>query len=129
MEPGHLTDLVKKYVKSEFAKLKSKNHLTVECISSGKPWLSDVNHWNFVAGAKAMEKVWHVKPDYTREGGSIPVTLTFQNVLKKNVLLLPIGACDDGAHSTNEKIDRKNFIEGIKVLASYLHQLSIVKRK
>ena len=28
-------------------------------------------------------------------------------------MLLPVGACDDGAHSQNEKIDRRNYIEGV----------------
>ena len=52
-------------------------------------------------------------PDFTREGGSIPVTLTLGNTTGKNVMLLPIGACDDGAHSQNEKIDRWNYIQGV----------------
>ena len=49
----------------------------------------------------------------TREGGSIPVTLTLQETTGKNVMLLPIGACDDGAHSQNEKIDRVNYVQGV----------------
>ena len=36
-------------------------------------------------------------PDYMREGGSIPVTLTFAEALGVNVLLLPMGRGDDGA--------------------------------
>ena len=52
----------------------------------------------------------------TREGGSIPVTLTLQEATEKNVVLLPLGACDDGAHSQNEKMDRKNYIEGVSIL-------------
>ena len=51
----------------------------------------------------------------TREGGSIPVTLTLQEATGKNVMLLPLGACDDGAHSQNEKMDRKNYIEGVSI--------------
>lgn len=35
-------------------------------------------------------------PDYMREGGSIPVTLTFAEALGVNVLLLPMGRGDDG---------------------------------
>lgn len=35
-------------------------------------------------------------PDYMREGGSIPVTLTFAEALNVNVLLLPMGRGDDG---------------------------------
>lgn len=68
--------------------------------------------------------VYGIEPDMTREGGSIPVTLTFQEVTGKSVLLLPIGAADDGAHSQNEKINRKNYIDGSKVFAAYLYFLS-----
>lgn len=59
-----------------------------------------------------------IDPDMTREGGSIPVTLTLQEATGKNVMLLPLGACDDGAHSQNEKMDRKNYIEGVSIVAS-----------
>lgn len=55
-----------------------------------------------------------MEPDYTREGGSIPVTLTFQELTGKNVMLLPIGACDDMAHSQNEKLNRSNYIKGVR---------------
>lgn len=54
-------------------------------------------------------------------GCSIPVTLTFEQATGKNVLLLPMGSSTDMAHSTNEKLDRKNYIEGIKMLGAYLH--------
>ncbi|KAJ1906681.1 Metallopeptidase M20, partial [Coemansia sp. RSA 2673] len=42
-----------------------------------------------------------------------------------NVLLLPMGAADDGAHSINEKIDKRNYIQGIKLLGAYLHEISV----
>lgn len=54
-----------------------------------------------------------VQPDLTRDGCSIPVTLALQNALQKNIVLLPIGACDDGAHSQNEKIDIVNYVQGV----------------
>lgn len=56
----------------------------------------------------------------TREGGSIPVTLTLQQATGKNVILLPMGACDDGAHSQNEKIDIRNYIEGVSAIKYFL---------
>lgn len=70
--------------------------------------------------------VFGVDPDFVREGCSIPVTLTFQELTKKNVMLLPIGACDDMAHSQNEKINISNYIEGTKALAAYLLELAHV---
>lgn len=42
----------------------------------------------------------------------------------KSVMLLPMGAADDGAHSQNEKIDIRNYIEGTKVLAAYLYHVA-----
>jgi acetylornithine deacetylase/succinyl-diaminopimelate desuccinylase-like protein len=37
----------------------------------------------------------------------------YQEATGKNVMLLPMGSSDDGAHSQNEKIDIRNYIEGV----------------
>jgi len=124
MTPQSVDPLVSKFLESEFAKLGSKNTMRIENIHGGKPWVADPTHWNYVAAAKATEAVYKQKPDLTREGGSIPVTLTFADVLGVNVLLLPMGRGDDGAHSTNEKIDTSNYIEGTKLLGTYLHEVA-----
>lgn len=55
---------------------------------------------------------------------SIPVTLTFEQATGKNVLLLPMGSSTDAAHSVNEKLDRRNYIEGTKLLGAYLHYVA-----
>jgi len=89
--------LVITYLKSEFAKLNSKNTLIIENLHGGKPWVADYKHWNFEAAKKATRAVYKQEPDLTREGGSIPVTLTFAESLGVNVLLLPMGRGDDGA--------------------------------
>jgi len=73
---------------------------------------------------RATKMVYGVEPDLTREGGSIPVTLTLQEATGKNVILLPMGAADDGAHSQNEKIDIRNYIEGTKLLGAYAYELA-----
>jgi cytosolic nonspecific dipeptidase len=67
--------------------------------------------------------VYGVTPDYTREGGSIPITNILEDATGMNVLLLPIGACDDHAHSQNEKYNISNMMNGIKVLGLYLYEL------
>ncbi|KAI5120388.1 hypothetical protein M0805_000168 [Coniferiporia weirii] len=125
--PDLIDPLVFAYLKSEFAKLGSKNTMHVENLHGGKPWVEDPNHWNYVAASRATEAVYKVQPDLTREGGSIPVTLTFAEQLKVNVLLLPMGRGDDGAHSTNEKLDRSNFLEGTKLLGTYLYEVADIK--
>ncbi|KAM0753133.1 CNDP dipeptidase [Meredithblackwellia eburnea MCA 4105] len=124
LTPSDVNELVQKYLKEEFAKLGSKNTFSVEMLSGGMPWVASIDHWNFRAATKATELVYGKTPDYTREGGSIPITLTFADALGVNVLLLPMGRGDDGAHSINEKLDRSNYIEGSKLLGTYLHEVA-----
>jgi nonspecific dipeptidase len=73
----------------------------------------DFKHPHYAAARNAIVKVFNTEPDFTREGCSIPVTLTFQWLTGKNVLLLPVGASDDGAHSQNEKLNISNYMSGV----------------
>lgn len=41
-----------------------------------------------------------------REGGTIPIAKSFEDVTGKSIVMLPIGGFDDGLHSQNEKISR-----------------------
>ncbi|KAJ7445454.1 hypothetical protein FB451DRAFT_1292877 [Mycena latifolia] len=124
--PAAVAPLVTSYLESEFAKLGSKNRMEIELLHDGKPWVADWKHWNYGAAIKATEAIYKQTPDLTREGGSIPVTLTFAETLGVNVLLLPMGRGDDGAHSTNEKLDKSNYIEGTKLLGTYLYEVGAV---
>ncbi|KAF2099842.1 CNDP dipeptidase [Rhizodiscina lignyota] len=124
MEIEDVDKLVYDHVNKAFAALGSKNNMKVWLQHAGKWWVASPKHWNFTAAGKAVERVWGVKPDLTREGGSIPVTLTFEQATGKNVLLLPMGSSTDAAHSINEKLDKRNYIEGIKLLGAYLHYVA-----
>jgi len=122
--PEFVEKCVVDYLNKKWQQRGSKNTMTVyQHGSGGKPWTSDPDHPNYLAGRRATQMVYGVEPDLTREGGSIPVTLTLQEATGKSVMLLPMGACDDGAHSQNEKIDIRNYIEGTKLLGAYLHEL------
>lgn len=61
--------VVIKHIESEFAKIDTKNTLKVWPQHCGKWWVASPKHWNFSAAAKAVERVWNVAPDFTREGG------------------------------------------------------------
>lgn len=124
MDPEKVTECVQKHIESEFRKLKTKNTMHLEPDHPGKPWVADTKHWNYEAAFAATEKVYGVRPDLTREGGSIPITLTFADALNTNVLLLPMGRSDDGAHSTNEKLDLSNYIKGTQLLGAYLYEVA-----
>lgn len=98
---------------AKWAERDTPNRLKAAMSQGGKPWAEDPNHPHYVAAKRATQHVYKVVPDMTCEGGSIPVTLTLQQATGKNVVLLPVGASDDGAHSQNEKIDIRNYIEGV----------------
>lgn len=121
MELSSVDDLVFAHIDQEWAKLGSNNTMKRELMHAGKWWVASPKHWNFSAASKAVQSVFNTEPDFTREGGSIPVTLTFEQATGKNVLLLPMGSSTDGAHSINEKLDKRNYIEGTKLLGAYLH--------
>jgi Cys-Gly metallodipeptidase DUG1 len=124
--PEDIRQKTEKYLTDEFAKLNTKCTMEIEFMSGGMPWVADTKHWNYEAAIAATEAVYLRTPDLTREGGSIPVTLTFADNLGVNVLLLPMGRGDDGAHSTNEKLDLSNFINGTKLLGTYLYEVASI---
>jgi len=121
--PDYVAKCVVDYLNGLWAKRGSPNTMSAYMNHGGRHWLSDPNHPHFEAGRRATQLAYGQEPDMTREGGSIPITLTFQEVTGKNVLLLPMGACDDGAHSQNEKINRSNYIQGTKLMAAYLYEM------
>ncbi|KAL3284806.1 hypothetical protein HHI36_018946 [Cryptolaemus montrouzieri] len=121
--PEKIEKYVINYVESKWKQRNTPNKMTIIMNGGGSPWSEDFQHPHYQAGVKATQYVYKVEPDLIREGGSIPITLTFQEATGKNVLLLPVGAGDDGAHSQNEKIDIRNYIEGSKLLAAYLYEV------
>ena len=69
MEMAEVDELVFKHVKAKFAELRSKNSMQVWLQHAGPWWVASPKHWNFSAASRAVESVFHVKPDLTREGG------------------------------------------------------------
>jgi len=123
-EPADIEKLVVPYVEKLFNERGSPNRLKCFMFHGGRHWISDFDGPHFQAGRKATVRVHGIEPDMTREGGSIPVTLTLQEATGKSTMLLPMGASDDGAHSQNEKFDRSNYINGVKLLAAYFAEVA-----
>ncbi|AAS53623.1 AFR252Cp [Eremothecium gossypii ATCC 10895] len=129
MDSDKLNKLVMDHCRKAFEKLGSPNKCTPEVLHCGAYWLSNPFNASFSAASKAIKAVYNVEPDFTREGGSIPITLFFEEKLKTDVLLLPMGRGDDGAHSINEKLDLSNYFGGMKTMAAYLYYYSISDSK
>lgn len=129
IESAKLDQLVVDHCHKVFEALGSPNKCKAELLHDGAYWVSDPFNASFTAAAKATKAVYGVDPDLTREGGSIPITLTFEQELKTSVLLLPMGRGDDGAHSINEKLDLSNYFNGMKTMAAYLHYYAVSDEK
>ncbi|KAF5279099.1 hypothetical protein FQA39_LY05777 [Lamprigera yunnana] len=126
--PNHtakeVEELVKTHLEEKWNELESPNDFNVSMSGSGETWIEDPTNPNYLAGIRATELVYGVKPDLIRDGGTIPILSMIKKLIGKNVLLLPVGQGDDGAHSQNEKLNKENYIKGIKLLGAYLHEVS-----
>lgn len=77
------------------------------------------------AAARAIEKGFGQKPGFFREGGSIPIVNLFREVLQiEDILLLPWGRPDDGAHSPNERFSLDDYHHGIRSAAALLMEFA-----
>lgn len=72
------------------------------------------------AAFRAYAEVFGKEPVFVREGGSIPVVATFQEVLGIETILLGFGLPDDRLHSPNEKFHLPNFHRGIETVIRFL---------
>ncbi|XP_006635735.2 cytosolic non-specific dipeptidase-like isoform X1 [Lepisosteus oculatus] len=127
MDPPVVERQVKEYLQGIFDKHKSPNKLKITMIVGARPWVADLMDPQYVAGRRAIKTVFRVDPDMIREGSTIPIAQTFQEVTGKSVMMLPIGGNDDAEHSQNEKISRFNYIQGTKLFAAYFYELSQLK--
>lgn len=124
-DPKAVEEAMRGALEARFAELNSPNQLSITS-SSSDPWLADPKGPLYQAGASALLKVYGVRPDLTREGGSIPITNMLQDALGVETMLLPLGQSDDGAHGENEKMARKNYLHGISVLATVMDEVARV---
>ncbi|XP_010997147.1 beta-Ala-His dipeptidase isoform X2 [Camelus dromedarius] len=126
--PHMNTSVVEKQVKQHldhiFSKRNSSNQMTVSMTLGLQPWVADVGDKQYLAAKRAIKTVFGTEPDVIRDGSTIPIARTFQDTIQKSVLLLPLGAADDGEHAQNEKINRWNYIEGSKLFAAFFLEMA-----
>jgi acetylornithine deacetylase/succinyl-diaminopimelate desuccinylase-like protein len=94
--------------------------LKVTRMHGGKPWMTDFDNRYVQAAGRAIEKGFGKTPVFNREGGSIPVVATFQEILGLPAVLFGVGLPDENAHAPNEKLDLGNFHGGI-IASAFLY--------
>ncbi|XP_004604530.2 beta-Ala-His dipeptidase [Sorex araneus] len=124
MDAAVVEKQVRQYLESVFSQRNSPNQLTVSMVLGLQPWVADIQDGQYLAARRAIRTVFGTEPDMTRDGSTIPIAKTFQDLLQKSVMMLPLGAVDDGEHSQTEKINRRNYIEGSKLFAAFFLELA-----
>ncbi len=95
--------------------------LKITRMHGGKPWMTDFDNRFVQAAGRAIERGFGQRPVFNREGGSIPVVSTFQEVLGLPSVLFGVGLPDENAHAPNEKLDLGNFHNGI-LASTFLYE-------
>ncbi|MBE3112274.1 MAG: dipeptidase [Acidobacteria bacterium] len=117
-DPDKVGDLFEAFVR----KITPKTvELKVTRMHGGKPWMAEFDSPFIQAAARAIEQGFGKQPVFTREGGSIPVVSTFQEVLGIPTVLFGIGLPDENSHAPNEKLDLGNFFNGT-IASAFLYQ-------
>lgn len=84
----------------------------------------DPNSRYMAAAKKAIAAGFGREPVFIREGGSIPVVKTFQQILGVDTLLLGWGQNTDNLHSPNEHFSVADFHHGIHASARLMGELA-----
>src|SRR5919108_649115 len=115
--PDKIADLFDSYVR----KITPKTvEVSITRMHGGKPWMTDFDNPFVQAAGRAIEKGFGKAPVFNREGGSIPVVATFQEILGLPSVLFGVGLPDENAHAPNEKLDLGNFHGGI-IASAFLY--------
>ncbi len=117
-DPDKVANLFEAYLKKVAPKTVD---VTLTRMHGGKPWMADFDNPYVQAAGRAIEQGFGKAPVFNREGGSIPVVSTFQEVLGVPSVLFGIGLPDENAHAPNEKLDLGNFHNGV-IAAAYLYE-------
>jgi acetylornithine deacetylase/succinyl-diaminopimelate desuccinylase-like protein len=116
-DPDKIAKLFEDYVKKVAPK---SVEVKVTRMHGGKPWMTEFDNKYVQAAGRAIEKGFGHKPVFNREGGSIPVVATFQEILGLPSVLFGVGLPDENAHAPNEKLDLGNFHGGI-IASAFLY--------
>jgi acetylornithine deacetylase/succinyl-diaminopimelate desuccinylase-like protein len=103
-------------------------NVTVSYIGGGRPSLTPIDHPATRAAATAIEASFGQPPLFIREGGSIPVCASFEEILGLPVALVGFANSDDNAHSPNESMVLANYEGGIRTIVRLWDELAELGR-
>ena len=100
----------------------------VQLLGGGRASLTPMDHPMAMAAARALEAVFGRAPVYIREGGSIPVTASFESILGVPVVLLGFTQPGENAHAPNEWMDLRNYEGAIRTIVRTFDEIAALPR-
>jgi acetylornithine deacetylase/succinyl-diaminopimelate desuccinylase-like protein len=111
----------------EFLKRQCPDSVEMEIIRqhSGKAYLVKPDSAFGKAAQKALADTFERPVAFIREGGSVPITQSFKDILGIETLLLGLALPDCKMHSPNENFAIENFHAGIRLNRRLLEQIAV----
>lgn len=120
-EPEEIMDLIEAHV----AKHTPRGvRVEVRRFDGARPFVASLDHPAIRAAVSAYEKVYGVKPAFTRMGGSIPIVESFHRILGLPAVLMGFGLPGEHYHAPNEHFHLENFEKGIRTVCLYWYELA-----
>ncbi len=102
--------------------------VAVQELGLGRPSVVPVDHPVAQAAARALEATFGQPPVFIREGGSIPVSASFESILGLPVVLLGFAQPHENAHAPNEWMDLRNYEGAIRAIARTFEEIAALPR-
>jgi acetylornithine deacetylase/succinyl-diaminopimelate desuccinylase-like protein len=120
-DPGELRPII-----AEFLERQCPDSVEMELLSQheGKPYLVSPDSAFGKAAQKALSKTFEGPIAFIREGGSVPITQSFKDVLGIDTLFLGLALPDCKVHSPNENFAIENFHAGIRLNRHLMDQIA-----
>jgi len=116
---------IAKLFKSFINKIAPKTvKLNMKDLHGAYPIATSLDDSATIAAANALSKVFGKKTVFMREGGSIPIVVTFAKKLKASPVLMGMGLDSENLHSPNEHFNLNHFHLGILTSAYFLNEYS-----
>jgi acetylornithine deacetylase/succinyl-diaminopimelate desuccinylase-like protein len=96
----------------------------VHDLGQAKPVLLGTDNVAVRASARAFEAAFGRAPAFVREGGSIPVTVEFQEALRPMMVVTGFGAPDMRAHSPNESHPLESYHRGTEMVLRLMDEMA-----
>ena len=110
---------------AEIARLAPKSiRYEIQRLGDGKPSLTPTDRPTTQAAVRALRATFGVDPLFMREGGSVPVCASFEEILGLSTVLLGFAPPDGRFHAPNEWMSMTNYEAGIRTIARYWDEVA-----